>query len=191
MSSESSPPSPASGGEFKGLVVVNARAFAERARDGGWDDVVGRLSPGDRDTLAGVISAGWYPIGLYDRVHVALADALGGDQAMRALGRFSAEGDLTTVHRLFLRMASPTFLIQKYAEFWRRYQTTGEWTIGGTPPWRARARLDGWGSREEVTRVRLVAYIERMLELIGFEKVSVVRTPSRASLELIIDARGG
>ncbi|MBL8613418.1 MAG: hypothetical protein JNL38_39125 [Myxococcales bacterium] len=189
MSAEGSSPSPAAG-EFKGLVVVNAKAFAERARAGGWDEVVGRLGPADRETLAGVISAGWYPIGLYDRVHVALADALGGDEAMRALGRFSAEGDLTTVHRLFLRMASPTVLIQKYAEFWRRYQTSGEWTIGGTPPWRVRAKLDGWGSREEVTRVRLVAYIERMLEIIGFGKGSVVRTPSRASLELIIDVRG-
>ncbi len=174
--------------EFKGLVVVNARAFAESRRVGAWADVRGRLPDEDRATLDGVISAGWYPIELYDRVHVALADELG-EGSMRDLGRYSAEGDLKTVHRLFLRMASPTFLVQRYGEYWRRYQTTGAWNIEGTPPWRVRARLDDWESRVEPTRVRLVAYIERMLELIGFESVVVQRVLSRASLELVIDVR--
>ena len=176
------------GAEFKGLVVVNARAFAEGRRAGAWADVTSRLPSEDRATLDGVISAVWYDVGLYDRLHVALSEELG-EGSMRDLGRFSAEGDLTTVHRLFLRMASPTFLVQRYGEYWRRYQTSGTWSIAGTPPWKVRARLDDWASQVEATRVRLVAYIERMLELTGFGTFDVQRVHSRASLELVIDVR--
>jgi predicted hydrocarbon binding protein len=138
---------------------------------------------------------GWYDIGVYDRVHEAIDRELGGGSVMSELGRFCAERDLTTVHRLFLRMASPSFLFSKYGAFWRRYQDSGEWSVVKEGERRVRGSLVGWGSVSESTCVRLAAYIERMLELCGAKGIRVTRPRCRsrgdACCEYLCEWSGG
>jgi hypothetical protein len=50
------------------------------------------------------------------RVHVALRDVELGLGAMRPLGRFQAERDLKTFHRVFLRFANPAYTVSKTTE---------------------------------------------------------------------------
>lgn len=179
---------------IRGRVLSNAQRFVvDQFGDDGWRAVLGALPKADTDTLAGVVSVGWYDIGLYDRVHEAIRDVLGVRDAhvMDRLGRYCAEHDLTTVHRVFFRMANPAFLIEKHADYWRRYQDSGDWTIVRERETRARATLAGWGSKSEASCARLASYVARMVELIGQKNVRVTRPKCRARgdavCELVIE----
>ena len=171
------------GDEVKGIVILNARAFAiERYGDEGWTRVIERLDQPDRDVLASIIPMGWYDILVYDRVNRAFFEVLGGEDlaVLEELGRYSAEHDLTTIHRIFLRVANPAYVLEKSAEFWRRYQTSGAWEITRVSPNRVHAVLRDWGSRDELTCIRLAAYMRRLFELVGAKNGWLERTKCRA-----------
>ena len=168
---------------IKGRVMLNARDFVV-SRDGtdAWRRVLQRLAEEDRDAVASMIPAGWYPMALNDHVNRAIVDALGGgrNEPMEALGRYAAETDLRTIHRLFLRMANPAFVLERLAEFWRRYQDSGTWTVTRQANNRVLARLEGWGSRDEATCVRLGAYSKHLFELVGARNVWLERRACEA-----------
>jgi predicted hydrocarbon binding protein len=168
---------------IKGRMILNGRDFV-LAREGneGWRRVVERLSLEDRDALRAMVSVGWYDILLNDRVNRAIVDALGhgSSDVIDALGRYSAAEDLKTIHRLFLRMANPAFVLERAAEFWGRYQDSGAWTVVRETPNRVQGKLVGWGSRDEVTCVRLAAYVRRLFELVGAKDVFVERRACHA-----------
>jgi hypothetical protein len=167
----------------KGRTILNARDFVV-ARDGneGWRQVVALLSTEDRDALHAMVPVGWYDILLNDRVNRAIVDALGRGKTdvIEALGRYSAAEDLRTIHRLFLRMANPAFVLERLAEFWGRYQDSGSWTVVREAPNRVHATLAGWGSRDEATCIRLAAYTRRLFELVGAKGVFLERRACRA-----------
>jgi predicted hydrocarbon binding protein len=168
---------------IKGRVILNARDFVV-ARDGseGWRRVLDVLAAEDRETLASMVPVGWYDIRLSDRVNRSIVDGLGGGamDVMHALGRYAAEEDLKTIHRLFLRMANPAFVLERLAEFWGRYQDSGVWTVVRARPNRVLATLDGWGAEDEATCVRLGSYTKRLFELVGAKDVYVDRRACRA-----------
>ncbi|MGH7297991.1 MAG: hypothetical protein ACRELB_23835, partial [Polyangiaceae bacterium] len=96
------------------------------------------------------------------------------------VGRFAAEHDLKTIHRLFLRLASPAYVIERSASFWRRFQDSGTWTVERTPPNRVRATLRGWGAQDELTCVRLGAYMFRLFQLVGAKNGALERVACRS-----------
>jgi hypothetical protein len=160
--------------KVKGGGMLNARDFARLFHgEGAWDRVLAALTPAQRETIAGVISVGWYEIRLSDAVNRAMVDVLGGGDmdVIRALGRYSAEQDLTRVHRLFLRLANPAYVIERLTEFWARFQDSGKWTVVRETPTRARATLEGWGAEEVASCERLGAYTQRLFELVGAKDV--------------------
>lgn len=168
---------------IKGRVILNAPDFIV-ARDGteGWRRVLDRLAPEDREALASMIPAGWYDMSLNDHVNRAIVEAVsaGTMDAMESLGRYSAAADLKTIHRLFLRMANPAFVLERAAEFWGRYQDSGVWTVVRESDTRVSATLQGWGSKDEATCVRLGAYVRRLFELVGAKNVWVERRACEA-----------
>jgi hypothetical protein len=169
--------------KVKGVVVLNVREFA-LARDGekGWRRVLDRLSPEDQRAHAEVIPVGWYDVGLYDRANRALVDALGEGRVelMVAVGHSAAERDLTTIHRLFLRAANPAYVIERSAAYWGRFQDSGTWSVERLSVRRVRATLQGWGSTDPASCVRLAAYIERLFQLVGAKNGRLVRTACKA-----------
>jgi len=173
--------------KVKGVVLLNGREFAlARGGQEAWDRVLQRLGPEDRQSLAEAIPVGWYDMGLYDRSNRAIAEALGGEGAreredvMREVGRFAAEHDLKTIHRLFLRLASPAYVIERSAGFWRRFQDSGTWSVVREPPNRMRATLSGWGAQDELTCIRLAAYMFRLFQLVGARNGALERVACRS-----------
>jgi hypothetical protein len=176
-------PSP-DGALTKGTNFVNVRAFAElrHPATGGWDAVLASLAEEDRRVLESVVAIGWYSLALYarvirtfDRVHGA-----GDLQRVLALGKFEAERDLTTLHRIFLRLANPIFLLEKSAEYWRRFHDTGRWVIVQPSPREAIGHLDGWGCVDESLCLELVGYLGRAFELTGARHVRMDHPACRA-----------
>jgi hypothetical protein len=156
--------------QTKGLNFANVRAFVEEQHgaEAGWRAVLDKLSPEDRDQLTGVVAVGWYSLSLYSRVIRAVDAAHGFGDLSKAseLGRFEAARDLTTIHRMFLRLVSPVILLQKAAEYWHRHHDVGSWRIVRPAPNEAIGHLDGWAA-DEALCLELTAYLERAFELAG------------------------
>ena len=164
-------------------MILNARDFIlRRGGEDGWRRVLGVLPQGDRDAIASMVPVGWYDMSVNDHVNRGIVDVLDGGRMtmIEALGRYSATEDLKTIHRLFLRMANPAFVLERLAEFWGRYQDSGVWTVVRETPTRVLATLDGWDSRDEATCVRLGAYTQHLFELVGAKGVFLERRACRA-----------
>jgi hypothetical protein len=167
----------------KGINFVNARSFVEQRHGGaaGWQAVLERLAPRDLEPLREIVAVGWYSLGLYARVIRCIDDTHGqGDLAtLTELGRFEAERDLTTIHRVFLRLLNPVILLGKAAEYWHRHHDRGTWRIVRPAPNEAIGHLDGWGV-DEALCADLTAYLERAFQLAGARGLRFSHTACRA-----------
>ena len=168
----------------KGVNFVNVRAFAEErfAPLGGWSALQDALEDEDRAAIGGTLAVGWYPLSLYARLLRKLDATFGvGDLSMAYdLGLFAAEHDLNTLHRAFMRLATPTFLLQKSADFWHRYYDSGRWVIERPGSKHAIGHLEGWGEADPVLCREVRGYLTRTFELTGARQVTMQHTACRA-----------
>ena len=159
----------------KGIGFANVRAFAEERFGGaqGWGKVVAKLAEPDRRELESVVPVGWYSLAMYARLIRVVDQVHGhGDLALiHQLGRFEAERDLTTIQRLFLRMANPAYILEKTSEYWRRFHDSGTWVIERQGATRVRAFLDDWGQPDAALCRETIAYVVRAWELVGARNV--------------------
>ncbi len=180
----------------KGISFVNVKAFTiQRFGQEGYDAVLERLTPADREVLPSVVTIGWYSLALYARLINALEEAHGyGDMALVVqLGRFEAERDLTLIHRVFLRIMNPAIVVEKTGEYWRRFHDTGEWKLTRESPTRLSGTLEGWGCVDEALCRELVGYLTRLMELVGAKNVLIEhpRCRARQQDECFFKARWG
>jgi hypothetical protein len=184
----------------KGVGFTNVRAFTMDRFGGeaGWRAVLEQLPAKDREELQSVIPVGWYSLPMYARLIRVLDKVHGqGDLSlMKDLGRYEAEKDLKTIHRVFLRFTNPAFIVEKTSEYWRRFHDTGTWNVvreGGPNGHGVSAVLDGWGCVDAALCRELVAYLTRVLELAGAKNV-VLEHPKcrgRADPQCIFRGRWG
>lgn len=167
----------------KGVGFSNVKAFAiERYGQDGWEKVLAELTQPERDELAAIVAVGWYSLSFYaklirvvDKVH-----GYGDLGLLLQLGRYEAEKDLTTLHRMLLRLASPAFAVEKTAEYWRRFHDTGAWTMSREGDSALRGVLEGWGCVDVALCRELQGYLMRTMELVGAKNVTCEHVRCRA-----------
>jgi hypothetical protein len=154
-------------GSTKGMSFHNIVLFTnERFGDSAWQELISGLSADDQQTLSSLVSIGWYELDLYMRLLVQLKALHGArhPQVLEEYGRFSAQNDLTTTHKLFLRFASPGTILNQTMKLWRRFHDTGSWSVE-TGPKRAIGTLRDWGCVHDVLCRELVGYIHVMISM--------------------------
>lgn len=165
------------GSQTKGVGFVNARTFTiARFGEEGWSKVLAALSAPDRAIVAGALPVGWYTSELHARLLRAIERTHGKDDFALSvqIGRFSAEHDLKTIHRIFLRLFSPMVAVEKIGELWPRYQTTGSWVVDGSSPTHLVGRLSKWGGNvDPILCLNIGGYVARCLELAGAKDVVI------------------
>lgn len=167
----------------KGVGFTNVKAFVlERFGDRAWKDLLNALPAEDRTELESIVSVGWYSLALYARLINQIEQRHGkGDFALvEQLGAFEAEHDLTTIHRVFLRMANPAFILEQMGNYWKRFHDTGEWEITRLTDKRAIAHLRGWGHVDTALCRELAGYMRRSFELAGASNVTLEHPRCRA-----------
>jgi hypothetical protein len=112
---------------------------------------------------------GWHDLARQHRFLRAIDDTLGsGDGTLvEEIGRFEADRDLRIVHRLFLRMANPAYVLEKAGQYWGRFYDTGTWKVTRHSPQHAEGVLSGCRPFDPLFAVYLNAYIHRLFELVG------------------------
>ncbi|HOY83000.1 MAG TPA: hypothetical protein PLB92_12775 [Rhodoglobus sp.] len=168
----------------KGIGFLNVKAFVcERYGERSWNELIGILPPADRDEIAAVVTVGWYRLPLYARLIREIDRTHGrGDLALvEQIGSFEAERDLTTIHRMFLRMANPAFIVEQVGKYWARFNDTGDWEVKRIDSRSATAILRNWGVVDSALCRENVGYIRRALELVGARDVIVDHKRCRCS----------
>jgi predicted hydrocarbon binding protein len=92
-----------------------------------------------------------------------------GDLAMcREIGRFSADWQLNSFHKLVLRWKSPRWMVEKAGTMWRHYHDTGRWEIVEQPDRNVvTGRLYEFHFVDAAFCMREQGWFERAVELTG------------------------
>lgn len=146
------------------------RTWVERTHGpDAWIPLLESMATSDEAELRGLVAVGWYDLALQHRLLRQIDQHLGvGDGALAdVIGAFEAEQDLTVIHRLFLRLASPAFVLEKAMDYWRRFYDTGHWEVRRAGPTSASGTLTGCEPLDPLFERYLCSYIRRMWELVG------------------------
>jgi hypothetical protein len=99
---------------------VHGEAVLARALD--------RLSPADRRVWDGPpLLIGTYDFGAFKAFTVAVAreTGTGGDRALAEMYAFIADRSLSSLYKVFFRLANPAFVLGNFPRLWSRFFTAG------------------------------------------------------------------
>ncbi len=124
--------------EIRGTILTSRKAFVEENfGKEGWNKVLNSLSDEDQKFFKNIlISAGWYPFEIAERLDKAIVNILGDGkpEIFKKIGAKSARKNLSESHRTFLKSNDPQgFMAQAntiYSFYYnvghREYEPTGE-----------------------------------------------------------------
>jgi serine/threonine protein kinase len=179
---ESETPPPHSKGQAKGLAFLHDEQYIlDKYGREAWARVLASLAPGDAEVRSSIIAVGWYDSALFVRTLCAIDNVLRerDPKIVESLGRYAAEHDLKRIHRVFLRLANPAFVLEKAMDLWKRFFSTGRWDERRVERG-AEAELVDWDAAHELTCRNLLAYLHRMFELVGAKGVTSRHPECRA-----------
>ncbi len=167
----------------KGVSFTNLRAFVEgRWGKPGWDALMERVRPHERQEIEAIVPVGWYSLALWARLIRELDELHGsGDLGLVVqLGRFEAERDITTIYRVMFRLMNPANVIVKTTEYWSKFHDTGHWEMKRVSDKELEGTLHDWGVVDHALCRELVGYLSRALELVGASGVIFEHPECRA-----------
>ena len=169
--------------QSKGTNVLNMRSFIlERYGEPGWARILRAVPDADRAVLESMVAVGWYSFDVQAEVLRAIDRELDDDDhtIIAAIGAYEADQDLRRIHRLFLRLANPAYVLEKAEQYWGRFYDSGRWRVERLGPKAARGQLFDFDSVERLFCVYLRAYIKRMFELVGARDPRVTHPTCRS-----------
>ena len=175
-------------GRAKGSNMHHMRTWvAENHGADAWPALLESMDTVDRLELLGLVPVGWYELALQHRLLRAIDDYFGrGDGALiDVIGAYEADQDLKTIHRLFLRLANPAYVLEKSGDYWSRFYDTGEWSVVRLSPNSARGRLSGVEPFTEDFCRYLTAYIGQMWVLVGAKQLRQDTTMERTGFTIV------
>jgi hypothetical protein len=152
----------------KGVGFHNVRSFVVmRFGEQAYENVLHTMDVEDQSALDAIVPVGWYELALYARLIHALNRQHGRPDLslLDELGRYEAQQDLTTIHRLFMKVANPGLILAKSMELWRRFHDTGEWEIVRHSSTAATGTLRNWGIVDAGMCTELCGYIEGIISV--------------------------
>ena len=177
-------------GRAKGSNMHHMRTFVvRRFGTSAWDDTLRQFSPAEAAELRALVPMTWHDLDLQHRLLQTVDRHLGSNDGSLAdaIGRYEADQDLRLVHRIFLKMANPAFVLEQAGEYWRRFYDTGVWEIRRSSPQRATGVLAGVDPFDPLFARYLHAYIGRLFELVGAKELRTsYRVETRADQTSLI-----
>ncbi|HEX8794969.1 MAG TPA: hypothetical protein VF765_28680 [Polyangiaceae bacterium] len=139
-----------------------------------WARVLAAMPAAAAEVRSSIVAVGWYDDTLLVETLRTVEEVLRerDPRIIETLGRFAAEQDLTRIHRVFLRMASPAFVLERATNLWRRFFDSGRWEVKP-----AEGGVDGLlidsAIVHDVFCRNLQGYLQRLFELVGAKDVTV------------------
>ncbi|HEY6558796.1 MAG TPA: hypothetical protein VI072_16040 [Polyangiaceae bacterium] len=139
-----------------------------------------RVTPDFPEDLATAVRYGslsassWYPIEWLCALHSALCRlSNAGPELSRSIGRLSAKRNFTTVHRAFISVLSPEFVIARAARVFSSYYDTGQMRIVESRPGRSKASWTGCKGFDRNLWEGTIGHCEGALTLTGVANIRI------------------
>jgi hypothetical protein len=170
--------------QLKGSAYLSTLAFIEAHHGAaGKERVLARLDPEDRAMLGTApLAIQWYPLAPFPRLLRAMDAELGkGDLSLvTERGTWAAVQDMKTVHRVLLKLVTPSWVIDKGMKLWPNFHTSGHWESKREGDKGARASLRDLGVVDEAMCATLKGWILGLLQLAGIKRATVDHVECRA-----------
>jgi hypothetical protein len=156
--------------KFKGSVYESTRAFVQQEFGvEGVQRILSALPADDRELLSSVTAIAWIPVEPVLRFQQELERLYGtGDRSLcERAGRFSAGWSMNSVLKMFVRLRTPHWLLDKGASVWNRYHDSGRWELDPQMALRISGRLVGFDVRDPLFCARLRGWLTGVVELTG------------------------
>jgi uncharacterized protein (TIGR02265 family) len=167
---------------IKGGPLLSRLAYVRGEKgEEGVQSVLARLPIADRQTCGQLLTGGWYPFELNERLDQAVAEEMGlGQQVFIRIGEKSAEQNLGGAHKAMLAPGDPHGLLRRTPQIYQMYYDTGRRTYEQTGERMAILRTF---EAETVTPndcLTVVGWHRKAIELCGGAKPRVTETKCRA-----------
>lgn len=163
--------------------IVRSRPDLLRAK-GVFDQVMALLPEADREVWSGlVLAVSWYSFEMSQRLDAATAQVLGRGDNRRAyldLGRASADANLASVHKAYVRPGNPHYLLSCAPQIYKQYYSQGHRTYQQLSPTSGVLKTFEAGDVTAHDCLTVVGWHERAIELCGGTAVRVKETLCRA-----------
>jgi hypothetical protein len=138
------------------------------------DKILDRLPPEQRKIFEKpVLVSDWFDAKVLYSLMKAMAG--GSNQDPRALyhqmGRQSCDDGLNTVYKIFYKLGSPSYIIEKGMRVWNNYYSDGVIVTLKSTPKMAHIRLTKNSFPDESMCIRLNGWMERAVELSGGKRI--------------------
>ena len=171
-------------GQVKGsAITARIRFVRERFGESGYRRVHDALSPEHRALLdARVLPHAWVPYDFFIALNVEIDRMFGaGDLASCVeMGRFAADVNLPTLYRIFYKLGSPLYIMQKAAKVWAVHYDSGELQAAEDGPNAVRLRIDGFAEPHRAHCLSVLGWAARSIEISGATLLSADEPLCRA-----------
>ena len=171
----SEPPASGRGPRAKGIAL---RRALEHLQELHGPTAIARATADFPEELATAVSYGsisassWYPIDWLSAIHKALCRlSNAGPELSRTIGRRSAERNFTTVHRAFISVLSPEFIIARATRVFSSYYDTGQMRIVESRPGMSHAMWTGCKGFDRNLWEGTIGHCEGAMMLTGVENI--------------------
>lgn len=141
------------------------------------------VKPETREALVGHLDkAKWYPFDMFVDLNEGIDRVFGaGDLAIvKALGRYGAEANLTTVYRLFYMVGTVKWILDRAARLWDLHYDSGKMVILRRPGNEVDLRIVGFATPHRTHCLSVHGWAERSVELSGGKDVRMDEVACRA-----------
>jgi uncharacterized protein (TIGR02265 family) len=169
--------------QVKGAVLKSRLLFLEEHfGKEGVSKVLDSLSADDRAVFRLILPVVWYPFALGERLDDAIVRVLanGDTQFFERLGEASAERNLGTVHRGFLRPGHPHEFLEKSPSIYKTYYEVGRREYMKTGPTSAVLTTHDAEIFSAPDCLTIVGWHRKALEMCGATGVRIRETECRA-----------
>ncbi len=184
---------PATPGIKGGVILSRLKYVREMGGEPALQAILGRLPPADAKVLSGwVLPISWYPLDLYLRLDDAIASVMSPHDrrsVFLAMGRASADANLSGPQRPFVREGDPHFLLQAAPQIYAAYYAVGRRTYERAGPTSGVLTTHDAENVTETDCLTVVGWHLRAIELCGGKDVQVVETRCRARGDAVCEYR--
>ena len=166
----------------KGGPLLSRLAFVrEHKGEEGVRNVLARLPDEDRIACAHLLTGGWYPFELNERLDHAVAAEMGiGDNVFLQMGEKSAVQNLSGPHKAMLSPGDPHGLLRRTPQIYQMYYDAGRRTYEPTGEKRAILRTYEAETFSRNDCLSVVGWHRKAIEMCGGTSVRVTETQCRA-----------
>lgn len=131
-----------------------------------------------REIQKGIVSSNWYPFKFQVEVYEKIDGVFGSGnfEFCREIGKYTAEYEISTIHKLFLKVGSPETILKFGGLLWGRYYNKGKLEIKFSEKCHAEAYVLEWHPISKAFCIDLFGWMEKTLQLSGASSIFMKHT---------------